>query len=153
MTVKMKRKIVLAMLLVLQTAIYSQANLKNMDNYLKETKILNYSDKSIQKLIDSRKWQTLDTVNKVKAIYNFVRDEIKFGYNLSDEIPASEVLKDGYGQCNTKATLLMALLRANGIPNRITVLRLIKRCKKEQLAEFGIHFLQKIFCIVGSKFM
>ena len=106
-------------MLIIQTAVYSQSNLKNMNNYLKETKILNYSDSTIINLVNSRKWQTLDSVNKVKAIYNFVRDEIKFGYNLSDEITASEVLKDGYGQCNTKATLLMALLRAVGIPNRI----------------------------------
>jgi hypothetical protein len=58
-------------------------------------------------------------ISRIKAIYNFVRDEIKFGYNLSDNISASAVLKDGYGQCNTKATLLMALLRATEIPNRI----------------------------------
>ncbi|MEE9438693.1 MAG: transglutaminase domain-containing protein, partial [Saprospiraceae bacterium] len=45
--------------------------------------------------------------------------EIRFGYNKSDNIPASKVLSDGYGQCNTKSTLLMALLRAVGIPNRI----------------------------------
>ncbi len=76
-------------MLILQTAVYSQSNLKNMDTYLKETKILNYSDSTIQNLVNSRKWQTLDSINKVKAIYNFVRDEIKFGYNLSDEITAS----------------------------------------------------------------
>lgn len=68
-----------------------------MDNYLKETRILNYSDPTLQNLVNSRKWNTLDTVSKVKAIYNYVRDEIKFGYNLSDDITASEVLKDGYG--------------------------------------------------------
>jgi len=90
-----------------------------MDNCLKETKILNYSHPAIQSLVNSRNWKNMDTVSQVKAIYNFVRDEIKFGYNLSDDITASEVLKDGYGQCNTKATLLMALLRATGIPNRI----------------------------------
>jgi len=61
----------------------------------------------------------LDIVSKVKTIYNFVRDEIKFGNNVSDDISASQVLKDGYGQCNTKATLLMALLRATDVPNRI----------------------------------
>jgi len=115
----MKRTVLIISMLILQTAVYLQSNLKNMDNYLKETKILNYSDSTIMNLVNSRKWQTLDSINKVKAIYNFVRDEIKFGYNLSDEITASEVLKDGYGQCNTKATLLMALLRAVGIPNRI----------------------------------
>src|SRR5690606_19872037 len=55
----------------------------------------------------------------IKSIYNFVRDEILFGYNQGDTISASQVLKDGYGQCNTKANLFMALLRAVGIPNRI----------------------------------
>lgn len=90
-----------------------------MNNYLNETNILNYSNVSIQKLLEQRKWKNIDDVSTVKAIYNFVRDEIKFGYNVSDDIPASQILKDGYGQCNTKATLLMALLRAAGIPNRI----------------------------------
>ncbi|MNK14571.1 Transglutaminase-like superfamily protein [compost metagenome] len=90
-----------------------------MNNYLKETKILDYSNDSIQKLVQEREWNQLDMISRIKAIYNFVRDEIKFGYNLSDNIPASAVLKDGYGQCNTKATLLMTLLRATEIPNRI----------------------------------
>lgn len=90
-----------------------------MENDLNETKILDYSNTSIRKLLEQREWENLDVFSKVKAIYNFVRDEIKFGYNISDDIPASQVLKDGYGQCNTKATLLMALLRAVGIPNRI----------------------------------
>jgi len=90
-----------------------------MNNYLKETKILDYSHHSIQKLVNESEWNQLDMISRIKAIYNFVRDEIKFGYNLSDNISASGVLKDGYGQCNTKATLLMALLRATEIPNRI----------------------------------
>lgn len=90
-----------------------------MDNYLKETAILDFLNGSIQDLVKLRKWNELDTTARVKSIYNFARDDIKFGYNLSDDIAASQVLKDGYGQCNTKATLLMALLRATGIPNRI----------------------------------
>ncbi|WP_277633273.1 transglutaminase-like domain-containing protein [Avrilella dinanensis] len=49
----------------------------------------------------------------------FCTGRIKFGYNVSDYISASQVLNDGYGQCNTKATLLMALLRATDVPNRI----------------------------------
>src|SRR5690606_40400603 len=61
--------------------------------YLKETKILDYSNVSIQELLEKRGWKDLDTVSRVKAIYNFVRDEIKFGYNVSDDIPASEILK------------------------------------------------------------
>jgi hypothetical protein len=90
-----------------------------MNNYLKETPILNYNNRSIQSLIQSKNWLNMDTIERVKSIYNFVRDDIKFGYKLSDDITATQVLKDGYGQCNTKATLLMALLRATGVPNRI----------------------------------
>lgn len=55
---------------------------------------------------------------RISTIYRFVRDEIAFGYNASDDLTASRVLADGYGQCNTKTTLLMALLRASGIPCR-----------------------------------
>ena len=47
-----------------------------------------------------------------------MRDDVLFGYNSDDALPASQVLADGYGQCNTKGTLLMALLRALGIPCR-----------------------------------
>lgn len=47
-----------------------------------------------------------------------MRNEIGFGYNEADTLPASRVLADGIGQCNTKTTLFMALLRATGIACR-----------------------------------
>ena len=109
------------------------------DSYLKETKILDYSDTFIQKLLEQRQWKKLDTISQIKAIYNFVRDEIKFGYNIADDIPASEVLKDGYGQCNTKANLLMALLRAVGVPNRIHGFTIDKALQKGAIT--GIWYL------------
>ena len=67
---------------------------------------------------------------KVKGIYNFVRDEILFGYNTDDSIPASRVLSDGCGQCNTKSTLFMALLRACSIECRIHGFTIHKRLQK-----------------------
>lgn len=90
-----------------------------MDIYLKETKMLDYSNVYIQKLIQKRNWLAMSEYERIKAIYNYVRDEILFGYNRDDAISASEVLQDGYGQCNTKGTLFMALLRACGIACRI----------------------------------
>lgn len=87
-------------------------------NYLEKTQILDFDDHTIQSLIAERKWQALDEFNKIGAAYTFVKDEIQFGYNRSDDIAASEVLADGYGQCNTKGNLLMALLRALGIQCR-----------------------------------
>lgn len=87
--------------------------------YLKETPLLDFNSKSIQTLINKRGWKLLNEIDKVKSIYNFVKDEILFGYNIDDAIKASKVLKDGYGQCNTKGILFMALLRAVFIPCRI----------------------------------
>jgi len=88
------------------------------EKYLNNTNIVNFEHKDIQSLIDQRRWKNLDNFNKIGAAYQFVKDEIFFGYNESDDIAASDVLADGYGQCNTKGNLLMALLRGLGIQCR-----------------------------------
>jgi len=85
---------------------------------LKETQMLDFNQPKIQTLIEQRRWRDLSQYDAIGSIYNYVRDEIQFGYNADDRLPASRVLADGYGQCNTKGTLLMALLRAVGIPTR-----------------------------------
>lgn len=87
--------------------------------YLNPTPMLNYEAPAIQALIRIRNWKALDDYRKIEAAYDFVQNEVLFGYNRSDLLTAEEVLQDGYGQCNTKATLLMALLRALGIPCRL----------------------------------
>lgn len=101
-----------------------------MKKYLDETKFLDYSNESIQKLIKEKKWRNLDTKSKILNIYNFVRDDISFGFNERDELSASRILKDGFGQCNTKGILFMALLRANGIPCRIHAFHLNKKVQR-----------------------
>ncbi len=101
-----------------------------MNRYLEETTMLNFSNVSIQNLVGCRGWKRLSEFERIKAIYNFVRDEIIFGYNTDDNIPASKVLADGYGQCNTKGTLFMALLRACGISCRIHGFTIDKRLQK-----------------------
>ena len=100
------------------------------DRYLKETVLLNYSCFLIKDLINDKKWNELDDFNKINKTYLFVRDEILFGYNVSDSISASQVLIDGYGQCNTKGILFMALLRALNIPCRIHCFTIDKRLQK-----------------------
>ena len=101
-----------------------------MELYLRETQMLDYSNPRIQELIETRGWKNLDEYQRLKAIYNYVRDEILFGYNVDDNIPASKVLADGYGQCNTKGTLFMALLRACGIPCRVHGFTIDKELQK-----------------------
>jgi len=87
-------------------------------DFLVETPILDFNHPQIQSLIKQRKWRDLSQYDAIGAIYNYVRDEILFGYNADDRLSASRVLNDGYGQCNTKGTLLIALLRAVGISTR-----------------------------------
>ena len=89
------------------------------DTYLTETPILDFRSDSLARLIEERGWANLPLQDRVGAAYEFVRNEILFGYNADDALPASQVLSDGIGQCNTKSTLLMALLRALDAPCRL----------------------------------
>lgn len=101
-----------------------------MDRYLRETPILDYGSTPIQALVHERGWGKLPEFERASAIYYFVRDEILFGYNTDDGIPASRVLADGFGQCNTKGTLFMALLRSCGIPCRVHGFLIDKKLQK-----------------------
>lgn len=87
-----------------------------MQSYLKPTKLLDYNNPDIQKLVRDKNWLPLPEKDRILSVYNFVKDDIRFGYNESDDLPASGILRDGHGQCNTKTILFMALLRAVGIP-------------------------------------
>lgn len=90
-----------------------------MKQYLIETDLLDFRSAVIQKQIIERKFAKLNDKDKILSIYNYVRDEVLFGYNISDNRSSSEVLNDGYGQCNTKGILFMSLLRAVGVPCRM----------------------------------
>ena len=73
-----------------------------IDPLLVPTKLLDFDAAPLAHLIGNRSWRGLSEHDRIGAAYDFVRNEIAFGYNRADDIPASEVLSDGYGQCNTK---------------------------------------------------
>lgn len=107
------------------------------DHHLRPTPLVDFDHESLLRLIRARGWADLPEGDRIGAVYDFVRDEIPFGYNASDDRRASEVLADGLGQCNTKSTLLMALLRGVGIPARLhggTVHRRLQRGVVPRLA-------------------
>ena len=107
-----------------------------MNRYLQETAMLDFSNPNIQKLIEKKAWKEQNEFDCLKGIYNFVRDDILFGYNVDDNIPASKVLEDGYGQCNTKGTLFMALLRACKISCRVHGFTIDKQLQKGAMSGF-----------------
>lgn len=101
-----------------------------MDRYLISTDMLNFKAQEIACLVKAHKWNQTDEFNKISAIYNFVQNDIVLGYNKYDNLTATQVLKDGYGQCNTKATLIMALLRAVGVACRLHGSRVTKEFQR-----------------------
>ena len=108
----------------------SEGTRATLTELTKPTDLLDFKSLQLQQLIQDRGWQALPEFERIGAIYDFVRNEIKFGYNESDNLSASQVLADGMGQCNTKGILLMALLRANQIACRFhgfTIDKLLQR--------------------------
>jgi hypothetical protein len=106
---------------------------------LEPTPILDYKHPNLASLIERRGWKALPEKERIGAIYAFVRDEIAFGYNTSDDLPASRVLADRMGQCNTKGTLFMALLRGCGVPCRFHGFTIHKSLQKGAVT--GIAYL------------
>lgn len=105
-------------------------------NHLKVTRMLDFHDETIEQLIEWEGWRTLSQYEAIGAIYNFVRDEIAFGYNQDDTLSASQVLAERYGQCNTKGTLLIALLRGVGIPARFHGFTIHKALQKGAIPNY-----------------
>lgn len=101
-----------------------------MQTYLTPTPLVDYLHPDIQQLAKSKGWKQLAPIAAAKQIYNFVRDEIAFGYSKNDQQTASQVLTQGYGQCNTKGTLLVALLRACEIPARVHGFKVKQQLKR-----------------------
>lgn len=105
------------------------------DPLLESTQLLNFEHPPISQLVEGRGWKTLPMHDRIGAVYDFVRNEIAFGYNRADDIFASEVLADGFGQCNTKGTLLMALLRAVGVRCRLHGFTIHKALQRDVVPE------------------
>jgi transglutaminase-like putative cysteine protease len=101
-----------------------------MEQYLRPTPLLDFNHPSINQLFMQRDWLALPSAERIARIYDFVQNEIAFGYNEADDLPASRILLDGLGQCNTKGTLFMALLRKAGIACRFHGFTIDKELQK-----------------------
>ena len=66
---------------------------------LRNTPLLDTQHPDIERLVAERRWRALPMRERIGAVYDFVRDEIAFGYNEADDLPASRILADGHGQC------------------------------------------------------
>ena len=117
-----------------------------MEEYLSVSKYINWKDNSILSKAEEYKQKYADEISLIKAIYDFVRDEIKHSWDAQDKRvtkSAAEVLEQGVGICWAKANLLAALLRACGIPAGICYQRLTLGDVPE--TGFCIHALNAVY--------
>jgi hypothetical protein len=119
-----------------------------MEQFLGPTTLLDFNHPSITQLVASNDWLSLPMEQRIAQIYAFVQNEIAFGYNEADDLPASRVLADGIGQCNTKGTLIMALLRKCGVPCRFHGFTINKALQKGAIS--GVAYVLAPASIIHS---
>ena len=93
------------------------------NEYLKCTEIIDCDTKSIVEKAVALTGGMQTDKEKARALYYFVRDEIKHNAYAPlydpERYKASVTLKEGNGFCQQKAVLLAALARSAGIPARL----------------------------------
>ena len=88
------------------------------NEFLEKTEYVDYDDSGVKSLAEKLKKEAQDEISLIRNTYCYVRDEIKHSWDVQDRrvtVSASDTLKEGVGICWSKANLLAALLRANGV--------------------------------------
>lgn len=118
----------------------------NLDNFLKESEIVNFSNQNIQKLAFEFSKDCKNDIEIAKNCFLYVRDNINHSGDYKDDITtckASDVLKYKTGWCYAKSHLLAALLRANSIPTGFCYQRL--SCGEYKDEVYCLHGLNAIY--------
>ena len=115
-------------------------------DYLQSTEYLDYKSPEIQAIVAEFKRDDLSELEKATGIYLKIRDGWRYNpYLISvdkDKYVASEIAKKTEGHCVDKAILLIACLRAVGIPARLRLAKVTNHIAVERLTErFGTNVL------------
>jgi transglutaminase-like putative cysteine protease len=98
-----------------------------LDAYLAPSEVIDFDHPEIQAFLRSRSWNSLDPIDRARATYHFVRDEVDHSADVGGKLvtcDASDVLRNRVGICYGKSHLLAALLRAQGVPAGLCYQRL-----------------------------
>jgi transglutaminase-like putative cysteine protease len=99
----------------------------NINDYIKDSEILNYNDPNIQKKALELTHHSENQLETVKNVYEFVRDEVPHSLDIGGQMitfRASDVLDKSQGLCFAKSNLLAAMLRFLGVPTGFCYQRL-----------------------------
>jgi transglutaminase-like putative cysteine protease len=114
--------------------------MKDIDQYLKATSIIDSNHKGIMAFADEKLCDAKDPVDRAIRLYYAVRDGIwydpYYAFYLPEHYRASNVLKSRRGFCIPKASLLCAAGRARGIPSRVGFAAVRNHLATRQLLDF-----------------
>ena len=91
---------------------------KDLEKYKTDSNTFCYIDENIKSTARKLTSGCSTVLQKAKAIFNFVKNEITYKYYSNSEYGASKTLIKGIGNCCDMANLIVALCRASGIPVR-----------------------------------
>ncbi|MBT8233889.1 MAG: transglutaminase family protein [Saprospiraceae bacterium] len=116
------------------------------EKYLSETYYLDFSHPNIQEIIKSIDHDNENQMSVLTNVFLKVREEWKYNpyhINLNQQsFKASQIAQLDQGHCIDKSTLLIACLRALGIPARIHLAKVKNHIAVEKLVEkFGTNEL------------
>jgi transglutaminase-like putative cysteine protease len=85
-------------------------------------------DESLQKVASQIAARNLNTLGKVQAVYESVQRNTRylafeFGVHSYQPYPVATVERRGFGDCKDKAAMIVALLRAVGVPAEFAMVR------------------------------
>ncbi len=99
--------------------------------YVRPTKMVDFDVAAVKKQANLLAHECKTDYQAIKAAHEFVAS-LPIGFDREDK-PASFVLKKGRGQCITKTTLFVALLRAMGVPCQVHGWRVHKSVHKKRM--------------------
>jgi transglutaminase-like putative cysteine protease len=110
-----------------------------MEEYLKPTSIVDSDHPLVKDKAQEITKGQKEVIEKARSLFYFVRDHIRYNPYLPRYLPehfrASNTLARGEGFCIQKASLLIALSRAVGIPARFHFVILRNHVLPEKIAE------------------
>jgi transglutaminase-like putative cysteine protease len=90
-----------------------------LDRYLEDTIVIDWQTPAVLEKARALAEGRDDDVATARAMFEFVRDEIAHAFDIETDAvtcSASQVLEAGSGLCYARCHLLVALLRARGLP-------------------------------------
>lgn len=117
----------------------------DLGRYLEDTITIDWQTPTVMTLGKSLLEGCESAEGRVRALFEYVRDEIDHSFDVPAEIAtcsASEVLREGTGLCYAKSHLLAGLLRFAGFPTGFCYARL---ANTDRPGKFVLHGFSAIY--------